>query len=150
MGILSRLAAPAKLKNKKSFTLIELIFEIVVIAIIIIPSAILLVEFSLSIIQTENYTTATALSVQKAEQIMWNYSFSNVPTIGNFTPFVNPPGCTTCHYDEYSYTVGWQYVTAADLDTPAAVPPTDYKKVTITVRNARIPDVILYLLFTNI
>jgi type II secretory pathway pseudopilin PulG len=145
------MAILSKLKSKKSFTLVELIFEILVLALVVIPTAVLLVQLTLDIVQTETNATATALGVQTAESVMWNYTFNNIPTVSNFTHFTNPVGCTTCHYDEYSYTVGWQWVAAANLDTPVATPPTtDYKKVTITVRHAGIPDVYMYILFSNI
>jgi len=90
-----------KLKNKKGFTLIELIFEILVLSLLIIPTAVLLVQLTLDIVQTETNAIATSLGVELTESIMWNYGFSNVA--GGSGTFSSP-------YQSYSYTVTVQCV----------------------------------------
>jgi len=143
MRALFRIGASKKLKNKRSFTLVELIFEILVLSLVVIPTAILLVQLTLDIVQTETNATATALAVQVAETMMWNYTFSNVS--GGSGTFASP-------YQKYSYAVTAACVEGANLDLPVGCPGTDsYKRVKISVSNAALPNPVdIYVLFSNI
>jgi len=129
--------ANRKLKSNKSFTLIELIFEITVLGLLVIPTAILLVQLALSIIQTDTNSTATALAIQQAEKAMWNYSFANVgnaDTGGNFIAFLAP-------YQRYSYQVEVRCVEAGNLDSPVVCPGTNsYKIIRVFVANSSMPN----------
>ena len=126
-------------RNNKGFTLIELVFEITVLSLLIIPTVLLLGQLSLTVVQTEANSIATALCVQKAEEVLWSYDYSTVSaSSGNF----NAP------YSDYSYTVTIDYVDAAN---PAAtVASSNYKRATVTVSHSSIPDVVTYLLFVNL
>ncbi len=70
---------------RKSFTLIQLVVEIVVLAVLIIPTALFLGELSANAAKTEANSIATSLSVQKAEEILASYDFDTVVgSSGNF------------------------------------------------------------------
>ena len=137
MKIFSNIKANRKLKSNKSFTLIELIFEILILGLLVIPTAILLVQLALSIIQTDTNSTATALAIQQAEKAMWNYSFTNVgnaDTGGNYIAFPAP-------YQRYSYRVDVGCVGAANLDSPGSCEVNKiYKRIWVFVANSSMPN----------
>jgi len=138
MPIFSKIKSPRLIKNKKGFTLIELIFEIFVLSILIIPTVLLLGQLSLNIIQTEANSIASDLDVQKAEEIMGLDNYTTV-TAGNG---VFPSN------QNYSYAIGVQCVSIANPDI--GVPcESDFKKVTITVSSSNAPSVTTSFLFSR-
>jgi Tfp pilus assembly protein PilE len=131
--------SPRIMEKSKGFTLIELIFEIIVLAALVIPTAILLGHLSINVAETEIQSTATLLGIQKAEEIYWTNTFSTVSDdTGNF----DSP------YGEYSYTLTIQYVDPNDLDSTVAL--SDYKKATLTISHSGIQDLVINMLFVDI
>ncbi len=146
---------PKIMKAKKAvagFTLIELIFEIFVLAVLIIPTVIVLGQFCLNVVETETNTIATDLCIYKTEELLSAYNYVTLPVghpvfSGNFS-YVSP-GCAS-----YSYTVVVQYVDANNPDTVVAwtgppAPEPQYKRAKITVSRTGIPDVVSYALFVK-
>ena len=134
-----RLKIPEFLENKRGFTLVELIFEIFVLSILIIPTVVLLGQLSLNVIQTEANSTASALSVQKAEEIMWLYNYTTVGAGSGVFP---------APYQSYSYNVGVGCVNLANPDVILPCPG-DFKKVDITVSGGNAPSITTSFLFPN-
>jgi len=134
-----------KIKSKKGFTLIELIFEIIVLTILIIPTTILLTQLSINVLETEINSTATDLCIDKAEELLTSFTYA---TIGNSA------GNFAAPFQSYSYIVTTQYVDATNPDTVVvwAGPPDpepEYKRATIRVSHAGITDVVSPVLFTK-
>lgn len=127
-------------KSKKSFTLIELIFEIIILALVVISTAALLGQLSSSVVMTEINTVATALTTQKAEEMFWNKDFDTV---------ADETGVFLAPYQEYSYTIDVQNVSAANPNVVVAASSSDYKRATLSVIHASIPDVVVELLFVD-
>lgn len=125
---------------RKSFTLIQLVVEIVVLAVLIIPTALFLGELSANAAKTEANSIATSLSVQKAEETLANYNFDTV--VGSSGNFSSP-------YQDYAYQVDVQYVDGENGNLDTGVASSEYKKVTIAVSHSKIPDVATELLFTD-
>ena len=128
------------MKKRKSFTLIELIFEIIILALVVLSTAMLLGQLSTNVVETELNTVATALNSQKAEEILWNDTFDTITT---------EAGVFLAPYQEYSYAIVVQNVSAADPDIVVAPSSTDYKRATLSVSHASIPDVVVELLFVD-
>ena len=127
------------LKNRKAFTLAELIFEIVVLTFLIVPIVLLLGQLTMNIVETEVNSTASLLGVDKTEEILEYYESNGFDF--NFTTLSDTSG-------NYSRNISIQCL-AADLITPAAC-STGYKKVTITVSHSAIPDIIIDLLLVDL
>jgi len=144
MSILSRLAVPAKLRSKKSFTLVELIFEIIVLSILVIPTAILLVQLTLDITETETNSIATALCVQKSEDILRGYTFATVDLVTLNGAFPTP-------YTSYSFNITVNCVNQDNLNaTEACASTSNYKRAIVSVSQTGIPNpVVANLLFTK-
>jgi len=125
---------------RKAITLVQLIVEITVLAVLIIPTALLLGELSSNAVKTEANSIATSLCVQKTEETLANYDFDTVTAgSGNF----NSP------YEDYAYQISVQYVDGENGNLDSVVSLSGYKKVTITVSHSSIPDVVTDLLFTD-
>ena len=134
-----------KIKSKKGFTLIELIFEIIVLMVLIIPTVIVLTQLSINVIETEINSTATDLCIDKAEELLISFTYA---TIGNSAGNFPVP------FQSYSYIVTTQYVDATNPDTVVVwagppAPEPEYKRATISVSHAGINDVVSPVLFTK-
>jgi competence protein ComGC len=130
-------------KKVGGFTLVELIFEIFVLSVLIIPTALLLGHLSLNVSDTETNSTASLLCIQKAEELLWNYDFDTIENalVANPVSF-GPP------YENYFYKVERQYVDSVNPDTAVVI--SSYKKISLTVSHSGIPDVVVSLLFVDL
>jgi len=127
-------------KMHKSFTLAELIFEIAVITLLIIPIVMLLGQLSMNVVDTEVNSTASLLSIQKSEELLANYDFDTISA---------DSGSFAAPYNDYSYQITVQCVNSENLDL-AADCGQGYKKATLTVSHGAIPDIVVNLLFVDI
>lgn len=84
-------------RNKKAFTLIELITTIVVVAIVVIPSSIFLAESTTAAFRSEDITVALNLARMELEKTN-NVLYQNIP-IGT----VNYAGASKAEYQPYRY-----------------------------------------------
>ena len=123
-------------KEKKGFTLVELIFTIVIIGLVVFPTVVLLIQLTLSIVQTETNSIATSLAVQKAEEVLAKYDFNTVVASSGTC---DDPADPAHKYLDYAYaiTVGC----FEDCNS--------YKQVTISVSHAGIPPVNFYVLLSK-
>ena len=127
-------------KQRKAFTLAELIFEITVLALLIAPTVLLLGQLTINVIEAETNSVASLLSVETAEELLKDYDFDSISAdSGNFL----------APYQDYSYQITTQCVNSEDLDAAAAC-TSGYKKVTLTVSHNAISDMVVDLLFVDI
>ena len=125
--------------NKKSFTLIEVMMAVGVAAIILTPLSILIIQATTRAQIPEHYQIASALLEEELERVA-SLRFAEVVTSsGSF------PGS----FSHYSYQVNVDYVDGNDLTTPSGSPPTDYKRVLITVSRTGLPDLTATAAITN-
>ena len=138
-----RLKIPKRLKGKKGFTLVELIFEILVLSLLIIPTALLLGNLTLNVVETDTNSMATSLCVQKAEEVLGLLTYDSV--VGGSGTFATEGE----GYPDYSYTVSvLPCVDDPYLNQPSAG-TCAFKKATVKVSHTGIADVETSLLFTK-
>ncbi|MEE8638345.1 MAG: prepilin-type N-terminal cleavage/methylation domain-containing protein [Candidatus Margulisiibacteriota bacterium] len=113
------------MRNKRGFTLVELIISIVVIAIIMYAAIGIFVASGAKGVNVEVFTVAQSLAENKLEQAMAQ-DFGDVTdeAEANFSGDLN----------QYSYEIVMDYVSGEALDTPVGS-PTDYKKIRVLIRH---------------
>lgn len=131
--------SPNILKPKKAFTLVELIFEIAILALVVLSTAMLLGQLSLNVIETETNSLATALGIEKSEEMLSNYRQNGFGAVVSVPATLFP-----APFQDYSYTIDVQNVVSNPLQ-PGIID----KQVTITVSNPNIVDVVIDLLIVN-
>jgi Tfp pilus assembly protein PilV len=113
-------------KAKNGFTLIEIIALVVVMAIVLTPFSILVVNVMQRNAQSQAMATAVSLAEGELERVM-ALRFSGIANEA-LAAFAAP-------FSAYSYQVIVDYVNSGALNTPV-VGPTDYKRVQVRVSNA--------------
>ena len=126
--------------TKKGFTLVELIMVIAIGAIILVPTALVVVESLRSTFLPEYYTIASSLLEDRVEWVT-NLRFAEVVNSG--------PTSFSGNFSGYSYQVTVNYVQPADLNTPVDPTATDYKRVQVAILHSGFPDVTATTLRTN-
>jgi prepilin-type N-terminal cleavage/methylation domain-containing protein len=135
-------------KSEKGFTLLELIFVIVVTGIL---SSTLILPFTSSIkngTQPEIYATATYLAMSEIEKKRSEgYTYTALNNFGTSTSTV------PMNVRSYDVQVVAGYVThsgSSFSDPPVASPVSKFIKVTVTISNTNIPhDVELWTILVN-
>jgi hypothetical protein len=113
---------------------------IVIGAIILIPTSVVVVESLRNAFLPEHLTVASGLLQREIERVT-NLKFADVDNDG--------PNAYGGSFSDYSYQVAYYYVDAGDLNTVSGSPPTDYKRVTITISRSGHPNVSGVTLVTN-
>jgi len=127
------------LRPDSGFTLIEIIAVIVILAIVLTPFSILVVNVMRQNIYSQALATATSLTEEEMERVT-NLRFSavtNEAAVSFSVPF-----------SVYTHQVIVDYVNANALNTPVAG-PTDYKRVQIRVNSSISGTITLTTLVAN-
>lgn len=118
------------LKEKKGFTLIELIIVITLSSLFLLP----LMFYLRNTVEHSGYSyimgTASFLAQGKLEETVRQGVLPSASS-GSF----NSP------YDDYSYSVSWDYVDSTNLDLVVAPGPTECKLITVSVSNPSISTI---------
>jgi Tfp pilus assembly protein PilV len=115
------------LRNKKSFTIIEAVMSMIIIAITITPFAILVATV---MAQQNGFSQAQATAVALAEGEMERV------TSERFSLCVSEAAAAfSAPFAAYTKQIVVEYVNAGALDTSVAG-PTDYKRIQVRVSNA--------------
>ncbi len=146
--------------NNKGFTFIEIIMIIVILGIIMPGVMLYFIQGVKNSADSQRRVTATFLSEGLMEEIRskgWdevtpiNATCSNASVIGadgearnayddiddfngmNNTPPANSQGAAMADYPGFTQQVTVMYVDPANLDAPAAMPPTCYKRIEVRI-----------------
>jgi prepilin-type N-terminal cleavage/methylation domain-containing protein len=133
---------PMTNKNKRAFSLVELVLVIVIAGISIPGVIITFYELSRKSIYDEAMTSAVMLAEGELERAT-RKSFANV-----LDEHRDSPISFAGNFSAYSWQVRVDYVESTDLDAAVAW-PTDYKLVESRVTNNIIGDVALKIIVTN-
>jgi type II secretory pathway pseudopilin PulG len=128
------------MKNKKGFTIIEVIIFIVIASVgflILSATYTSVLEYNAT---GENLSVATSLCEGMMEEILDTHSFDTIANVSQ-TAFASPFG-------SYTYQVNWYYVHPVNLKENAGV-VTDYKVVKVIVDHGCIEPVQLTTLMVN-
>jgi prepilin-type N-terminal cleavage/methylation domain-containing protein len=132
--VFSEGAPKERVRDKKGFTLVEIIASVVVIGIIIYAVFSIFITSGFRSVNIEIYTVAQTLAEGKLEEMMAR-DFTTRVTTGE-TSF--PAG----DLGNYSYEVVGKYVTPEALDAPVADemddPPYSYKKIQVMIRHPKL------------
>ena len=120
--------------SQKGFSLIELVLAIVIIGIVIIPTALRYQEAMHGSCQTKVLTIATGLAEDKMEESL-GLGYSNVAD-ESLTSFGSP-------FDDYGYQVTVHYVNEGAFDTSVDPTVTDYKSVEIQVSHSLLDQAVV-------
>jgi len=122
------------MKNKRGFSLIELVIAIVIISTCAIGVAIMFQEASSGSYIAVVMTVATALAEEKMEETL-RLGYSSASSVSS-TAFASP-------FDDYTYEVIVHYVDESDLDTSVDPTVTDYKNVEVQISHAVIDQAVV-------
>jgi prepilin-type N-terminal cleavage/methylation domain-containing protein len=125
---------------QRGLTLIELVMAIIIGAVILIPVSVVVVESVRNAFLPEHLTIASGLLEREIGRVT-NLRFGDVDNDG--------PNAYTGNFSDYSYQVSYYYVDGGDLITLSGSPPTDYKRVTITISRSGYPNITGVTLVTN-
>jgi type II secretory pathway pseudopilin PulG len=128
------------MRRIKTFTLVELIMSIIIVALAAIPISIMYQRSMQGSVANRMLTVASSLAEQKMEETL-NLGFSAATSQG--------PNAFSAPFNEYSYQVIVHYVQAADLNTSVDPTVTDYKNIEVRVTNNFSAPVSLTALLTN-
>lgn len=136
------------LKNQKGITLIEMIVFIVVAAVaipVIVSPVLTLLKDST---KPEKAVTANFLGQQKFEEITKNdYSGSGLDITTTTDEFIAYSVVDATDFPDYQWCWKVNYVNQALIDSGAT--PTDYKKITVKVKDPDNTEYIYYTLATR-
>lgn len=136
------------LKNQKGITLIEMIVFIIVAAVVmpvIISPVLTLLKDST---KPEKAVTANFLGQQKFEEITKNdYSDSGLDITTTTDEFIAYSVVDATDFPDYQWCWKVNYVSQALIDSGAI--PTDYKKITVKVKDSYNTEYIYYTLATK-
>jgi prepilin-type N-terminal cleavage/methylation domain-containing protein len=118
------------MKNKKGFTLIEVIISMVVIAIVMYAAIAIFITSGAKGANVEVFTVAQSLAEGKLEEAM-AHEFADVSSEAeiNFTGDLS----------NYSYEIISNYVSGEALDS-AVGSATDYKKIQVLIRHSKLAN----------
>ena len=128
------------MKNKKGFTIIEVIIFIVIASIGFLALSATYTSVLEYNSTGENLSVATSLCEGKMEEVLDTHSFDTIANVAQ-TAFASPFG-------SYTYQVAWYYVHPTNLKENAGV-VTDYKVVQVIVDHGCIEPVKLTTLMVN-
>ena len=114
-------------KKNKGFTLIEIIVSIVVISIAFYTLISTMGGVTLRNVDSQQLLKAAFLAEQVMEEFTMEGKDWNTQLVSQETQSF------TGDFSVFSYKVDVHYVDLTDLDGTAATPPTDYKRVVVTV-----------------
>ncbi|MEA3492765.1 MAG: type II secretion system protein [Candidatus Margulisiibacteriota bacterium] len=113
------------MKNKRGFSLIEVVISITVLAIVLYALIAVFITTGVKGVNVEIFTVAQSLAEGKLEETM-ALSFNNV-TSESETNFSG-------NLSDFSYEIISNYVSGEALDTPVGY-STDYKKIEVLIRH---------------
>jgi prepilin-type N-terminal cleavage/methylation domain-containing protein len=137
------------MKEKRAFTLIEVVLVIVVLGIALTPLCILVVQVVQKNVLSQAQATAVSLAEGEIERLT-NARFSQV-TCEASTPFSGA-------FSGYSYSTDVDYVNSGDLNTSVGRPAgcsgtpgtaTNYKRIRLSVNHAIARNITLTTVVVN-
>ncbi len=114
------------MRNNRGLSYIEIIIFIVILGFAIPPLLIVTANIYNQSINMETKHVSTNLAQQKLEDTI-SRDFNTIASVAT----TNFPG----QFSAYQYKVDVDYVTASDLDNSAAVTPTDFKRIIVSVND---------------
>jgi len=118
-------------KNRKGFTLIEVVISMVVIAIIMYSVIAVFITAGVRGVNVEVFTVAQSLAEGKMEEVM-ALPFDSIQQI-NATPFLGD-------LNAYHYQVEVDYVDANNFEEPSLQPQTDYRRIIVTITHPKLEE----------
>lgn len=137
------------MREKRAFTLIEVVLVIVVLGIALTPLCVLIVQVVQRNVLSQAQATAVSLAEGEIERLT-NARFSQV-TCESSTPFSGA-------FSGYRYSTDVDYVNSGALDTSVGRPTgcsgapgttRDYKRIRLTVNHAIAEDITLTTVVVN-
>ncbi len=128
------------MKTKRGVTLIELTISIVIVAICLIPIALMYQQAAQGGYVTRVMTVATLLAEEKMEETLI-LGYLGVNSVAS-TAFPSP-------FTDYNYEVIINYVDPSDLDASVNPTVTDHKSVLVQVDRSGLETISLKSLLTN-
>jgi len=117
------------MRNNRGLSYIEIIIFIVILGLAIPPLLIVTANIYNQSINMETMHVSTNLAQQKIEDtISQDFNAIASETTTNF------PG----QFNAYQYKVDVDYVTPSDLENPAVVTPTDFKRIIVIVNDSTV------------